>query len=342
MLERLAQRRREGTTWTRGYRLSGRKIASPEGKALDKLISGQDIETDPSEAQKESGNYKKGKIRLHGLNISIENPKGATRSGVSDDGKEWSSKMKHHYGYIKRTEARDGDHLDVFIGPCPDSDKVFIVNQKLKGKFDEHKVMLGFKTKEEAEKGYLANYDKGWDGLGSIHELSVSEFKDWLKNGNTKKEFKPSMKKTASLEYLLLKYGIDFDEESAASRTLEDVIPLAAFPGVDPRYVFATVRIGPSAIQGNGVMAKRFIHKDELVFPAMLDGHRTIFSRYINHSEYPNVDIVGNLSLMAFRASRDISSGEEITVDYEPYFRMLGYKPGNVDLERKLRDRFPR
>lgn len=200
-LERMAQRRGELDPWTIAYRkdqLRQRarsvKAANASGKALDKTISKQDVNTDPSEAQKESGNYKKGKIRLYGLSISIENPKGATRSGVSDDGKKWSTKMKHHYGYIKRTEARDGDHVDVFIGACPDSDKVFIVNQKFNGKFDEHKVMMGFKTKEDAEKGYMANYEKGWKGLGSIHELSVPEFKSWLDNGNTKKEYKPSKK----------------------------------------------------------------------------------------------------------------------------------------------------
>ncbi|GAG06899.1 unnamed protein product, partial [marine sediment metagenome] len=50
-----------------------------------------------------------------------------------------------------------------FIGPKPTSDRVFVVNQRnvKTGTFDEHKIMMGFKTEEEARAGYLANYEKG-------------------------------------------------------------------------------------------------------------------------------------------------------------------------------------
>ena len=94
---------------------------------------------EPTEAQKEAGNYKKGKVRLHGLDISIENPKGSTRKGKDQDGKEWSSEMKHHYGDIKGTTGADGDSIDVFIGDKPESQKVFVVDQidPKTGEFDE-------------------------------------------------------------------------------------------------------------------------------------------------------------------------------------------------------------
>lgn len=166
---------------------------SAEGKKLDEEIGSQEIEIEPTEKQKKSGNYRKGKIKLHGLNISIENPKGSFRSGKAKDGKEWSQKLKHHYGYIKGTVGRDKDHVDVFIGNDPESEKVFVINQlDQDGKFDEHKCMVGFKNEEAARKGYLANYEKGWQGLGSVVEKSVDEFRDWLKNGNTRRELKES------------------------------------------------------------------------------------------------------------------------------------------------------
>jgi hypothetical protein len=161
---------------------------------MDASIKAQRVEKNPSEKQKESGNYRKAHVRFHGMDISIENPKGYIRRGVSKDGTEWSNKLVHHYGYIKGTEGRDKDHVDCFIGPKPTSIKVFIVNQCNPGtkKFDEHKVMFGFTNEEEAKKGYLANYDKGWKGLASIHETNMDEFKLWLQVGDTKKEYKPS------------------------------------------------------------------------------------------------------------------------------------------------------
>lgn len=145
---------------------------------------------EPTEAQKEAGNYKKGKVRLHGLDISIENPKGSTRKGKDQDGKEWSSEMKHHYGDIKGTTGADGDSIDVFIGDNHESQKVFIVDQidPKTGEFDEVKVMMGFDDVDAAKKGYSSNYDKGWKGLGEITEASVNDFKAWTKRPRKSKQ----------------------------------------------------------------------------------------------------------------------------------------------------------
>lgn len=152
---------------------------------------------EPTPGQKEAGNYKKGKVKLHGFDISIENPKGSTRTGTDPDGKEWSSKMKHHYGDIKGTTGADGDSIDVFIGDNPDSQKVFVVDQvdPGTGSFDEVKVMMGFNSLEDARKGYLSNYDKNWKGLGEISETTVDEFKAWTKRPRKSRQafaYKPS------------------------------------------------------------------------------------------------------------------------------------------------------
>lgn len=145
-------------------------------------------DTRPTEGQRAAGNYAKGKVRLHGLEISLENPKGSTRSGKDANGKAWSTRMHHDYGYIKRTEGKDGDHVDVFIGPDPDVELVYVVNQYVGGKFDEHKCLLGFKSEAAAREGYLANYQKGWDGLRSIFPTTVPQFKWWLRHGDTRRE----------------------------------------------------------------------------------------------------------------------------------------------------------
>ena len=66
----------------------------------------------PTEAQKAAGNYRKHHVRIHGLDIALENVKGGKRSGVGHNGRRWTVTMPAHYGYIKRTEGADGDHVD--------------------------------------------------------------------------------------------------------------------------------------------------------------------------------------------------------------------------------------
>ncbi|WP_254203468.1 LPD38 domain-containing protein [Aeromonas sp. FDAARGOS 1406] len=161
------------------------------GSAPARMIEAarSEVAPEPTEAQKEAGNYKKGHLTLQGLDIALENPKGSTRSGIDPDGKEWQSTMAHDYGYIKRTLGADGDHVDVFIGDKPDSETVYVVDQvdPKTGKFDEHKVMMGFADEQAALEGYLGNYEEGWQGLGAIKAMTVVDFKRWVKEGDTTK-----------------------------------------------------------------------------------------------------------------------------------------------------------
>lgn len=151
----------------------------------------EETETNPSDAQKESGNYKKGHIKFGGYDYTIENPKGSTRSGKDANGKEWKVTMHDTYGYIRGKFGKDGDHLDMFINDKADLDNwdgdVFVVDQvNPDGSFDEHKVMYGYDSMDDAEKAYLANYSKGWKGLGNITGASKDEFDKWLDTSNRK------------------------------------------------------------------------------------------------------------------------------------------------------------
>ncbi|MEE9905550.1 MAG: DEAD/DEAH box helicase family protein [Chlorobium sp.] len=159
-------------------------------KILDKAKVEQaehEVNTDPTPAQIEAGNYKKGHVSVNGFDITIENPKGSVRSGTDKAGREWSQTIQNTYGYFKRTEGKDGDHVDVFLSDNPTSGNVFVIDQVVDGKFDEHKVMMGFQSSVDARKAYLSNYENGWRGAGDITEMSSDEFKEWLKNGDTKK-----------------------------------------------------------------------------------------------------------------------------------------------------------
>lgn len=151
----------------------------------------EETETNPSDAQKESGNYKKGHIKFGGYDYTIENPKGSTRSGKDADGKEWKVTMHDTYGYIRGKFGKDGDHLDMFINDKADLDNwngdVFVVDQvNPDGSFDEHKVMYGYDSMDDAKKAYLANYSDGWQGLGNITGVSKDEFDKWLDTSNRK------------------------------------------------------------------------------------------------------------------------------------------------------------
>lgn len=153
-----------------------------------------ETETNPSDAQKETGNYKKGHIKFGGYDYTIENPKGSTRSGKDADGKEWKVIMHDTYGYIRGKFGKDGDHLDMFINDKADLDNwngdVFVVDQvNPDGSFDEHKVMYGYDSMDDAKNAYLANYSKGWQGLGNITGVSKDEFDKWL--DTSKRKLKP-------------------------------------------------------------------------------------------------------------------------------------------------------
>ena len=153
-------------------------------KAANEAATGDNVQAEPSDGQKIAGNYKKGRITLAGLDITIENPKGSTRSGTSKDGETWSITMQHHYGDFAGTKGADGDPIDVFIGESTEFENVYIIDQvNLSGNFDEHKVMLGFDTMAQAKAAYLANYKKGWNGLGDITSMPVEKFKKWVEGG---------------------------------------------------------------------------------------------------------------------------------------------------------------
>lgn len=151
------------------------------------------VDTNPTEKQKEAGNYKKGHIKVDGLDVTIEQPKGSIRRGTDANGNKWESEMHNTYGYIKGTESVDGDHIDIFLSDNPADGNVYVVDQVNKdGSFDEHKVMYGFADMESAEKAYLSNYEKGWQGLGSITGVSKEDFKKWV--DSSKRKTKPFAK----------------------------------------------------------------------------------------------------------------------------------------------------
>lgn len=192
------------------------------GERLKNAIA--ETEPNPSEAQKKAGNYKKGHLSFVGYDFTVETPKGATRSGKDEQGKPWSVTMHDTYGYILGKIGVDGDHIDMFINDAADLDSfdgnVYVVDQvnPETGEFDEHKVMYGYPSEEAATEAYLANYSKGWKGLGKVTAVPKATFDKWLESSDRKT--KPFA------DYAMIKKGAHQDFISDMEYTYEnDVHP---------------------------------------------------------------------------------------------------------------------
>jgi hypothetical protein len=77
--------------------------------------------------------------------------------------------------------------MDVFIAAEPDftNRNVYVVDQKVRGEFDEHKCIFFAKDAEDAKKIYQRNYQASWDGFSGLSTLSFSEFVRWLRSGDS-------------------------------------------------------------------------------------------------------------------------------------------------------------
>ena len=174
----------------------GEKIAAAEAE----------VDVNPTEAQKEAGNYKKGHVQVGVFDITIEQPKGSVRSGVDANGNKWETTMQNTYGYIRGTEGVDGDHIDVFLSDDIDAwngRRVFVVDQYNEdGSFDEHKVMLGFNETDDAEAAYFANYDNDWAKKHKtvVTGVNLEDFEKWIDSSHRKTKAFAEYKSVKSVE----------------------------------------------------------------------------------------------------------------------------------------------
>jgi N12 class adenine-specific DNA methylase len=174
----------------------GEKIAAAEAE----------VNVNPTEAQKEAGNYKKGHVQVGVFDITIEQPKGSVRSGVDANGNKWETTMQNTYGYIRGTEGVDGDHIDVFLSDDIDGwngRRVFVVDQYNEdGSFDEHKVMLGFNETDDAEAAYFANYDSDWANNHKtvVTAVNLKDFEKWIDSSHRKTKAFAEYKSVKSVE----------------------------------------------------------------------------------------------------------------------------------------------
>lgn len=186
----------KGTNNSRKSSELGEKIAKAEAE----------VDVNPTDKQKEAGNYKKGHVQVGVFDITIEQPKGSVRSGVDANGNKWETTMQNTYGYIRGTEGVDGDHIDVFLSNDIDGwngRRVFVVDQYNEdGSFDEHKVMLGFNETDDAEAAYFANYDNDWAKKHKtvVTGVNLEDFEKWIDSSHRKTKAFAEYKSVKSVE----------------------------------------------------------------------------------------------------------------------------------------------
>lgn len=231
---------------------TGKVSESPETKQekAENSISAKvkeasaDVNTEPTEAQKEAGNYKKGHVQVGAFDITIEQPEGSIRRGTDANGKQWESKMHNTYGYFRGTEGVDGDHIDVFLSNDMDvwnGAQVFVVDQyNPDGTFDEHKVMLGFNDASDAKNNYLANYEKGWEKGRRIDvsAVSLADFEKWIASSHRKtkpfseyKSVKPADDSETFKGHKVENSGKDIEVQIKHLEEIKD------YPGADKKIV---------------------------------------------------------------------------------------------------------
>ena len=180
----------------------------------------QQTNAEPTEGQKEAGNYKKGRVKVGPFDVVIEQPRGSVRSGVDANGKAWETTMQNTYGYFGGTKGVDGDAIDVFLGNDLDGwdgTTVFVVDQyNPDGSFDEHKVMLGFNSQEEAEAAYFANYESDWAKTHrtEVTAVPLADFTEWVKSSKRKTK--------AFAEYKVAKRNAEIDAHNAQNEQLAE------------------------------------------------------------------------------------------------------------------------
>jgi len=201
--------------------------------------------SEPSEAQKKAGNYRKGPVKWRTHEFSIENPIGSVRRG-EDNGRPWEVPMQAHYGYIKGTQDRTGEQIDVYLTEeLAEDSPVFIIDQEdpRTGNFDEHKVVIGPRFPEQAAQVYDAHFS---DGSGpsrrrGVTQLTPEQFDRWLAKGDHTKAFRPRRKQAPALAQLapleslrVTPEGLAVGAQSELGLTPDVAIARRRHPGAAP------------------------------------------------------------------------------------------------------------
>ena len=126
-------------------------------------------------ATKQANDPIKKKIDVQGVPVWIEWKKGETRLYKNKGIVKYKRLMEADYGYVPGTLDSDGEELDVYVGPARDAKNAYVVKQlKTDKSFDEHKVMLGYASAEDARQSYMHHMSNTPERYGGMTTVPVS------------------------------------------------------------------------------------------------------------------------------------------------------------------------
>jgi len=117
--------------------------------------------------------------------IVLEYLKGQTRTKTKMGGQKVSNTFEYPYGRIEGTTDSHGEELDIFLVSI-DADHldVYVIDQICPDTrlFDEHKIILGATTQEEAVAAYRACYGDAVrvNRIGAVTTFSQEDFRIWI------------------------------------------------------------------------------------------------------------------------------------------------------------------
>lgn len=116
-----------------------------------------------------------------GLVAMLEVPAGEHRTGIGADGRAWSSLMPVHYGELEGTRGRDGDPIDVFLGPLAlDGGTVWLADvYDAQGRRAEDKAFVGFSDQEDVEAVIDFVYQPVRSRVGDPRAMDWQDFAAW-------------------------------------------------------------------------------------------------------------------------------------------------------------------
>jgi hypothetical protein len=269
---------------------------------------------EPTEAQKEAGNYAKDHSSYQGMEFSIENRKGETRSGKDDKGREWSVKMNDDYGYIKGTIGADKENIDIFVAEESQNDEfVFVINQDRpnSNEFDEHKVMIGYQNQEEAVKAYLSNFEKGWEeNIHSVVSMPIETFKTWA--------YDKKQDKSKPLEQTYYLLEGDSVEDSQFSKG-DPVINTSQLENIIPKEVLEKIEISESKVYFKNGVAKKLASDQRAVIRIGPDKVQIVLRP--NMSEELKAYVMTHEVISHLGVSRVLDSHPEIKKEMEALYK---------------------
>lgn len=148
--------------------------------------------------EKTAGDTVHRKTEFQGIPVHIDRPKGFKQHFGEKQGlPTWTRTYKTDYGFIPGTKDKDGEETDVYLGKHPDASHAFVIKQMINGKHDENKIMLGFKTEEQAKRMFLAHSSPEYKKtiIGGITSVPMEEIKERFKTAEEKAadEFKEAL-----------------------------------------------------------------------------------------------------------------------------------------------------